>query len=160
MVSKGGKITISVVVVVLIVAVAWITWCIWKKRFAESKLQNIKLKPTLTKETCVPIDEIDEDDDESYKECDYGNLGLHHSTLNVHKCRSGACKNCNPVGEAPSVRFVRVVKQGEAGKDGLRNKFFALFQQTPKENHNNNHPNLTVIPTDIDGEHESVEIEP
>lgn len=172
MVSKGGKIAISLVVVLVVaVAVAWITWCVWRKRPAECKSQSIK--PAHTEETCV---HVDEEDEASYQECEYNNLGLHHSKLDVHKCKSGACKHCNPIGDAPSVHFVkskeRVLKEEEALKEEAepmpdeqvdttrrRIKFFALFQRKPKENRKN-HLDVTVIPTYMDGEPESIEIEP
>jgi hypothetical protein len=92
----------------------------------------------------------------------------------VHKCKSGACKNCNPIGDAPSVHFVKlkkqVLKEEEALKeeaepipneqvDRRRIKFFAHFQRKPKENCKN-HLDDSVVPTYMDGEPESVEIEP
>jgi hypothetical protein len=157
MVSKGGKIIISLVVV-LVVAVAWITWCVWRKRLAERKSQCIK--PALTEKTCVHIDEeydasshIDEEYDESYKESDYNNLGSHHSKLNVHKCTSGTCKTCNPVGDAPSLHFVTLKKQVLKEEEALKEEAEPLpdFQ---------NHLDVTLFPSDMDGEPESVEIEP
>lgn len=39
-------------------------------------------------------------DDESYNTyltSDFNNLGLHHSKLDVHKCASASCEQCNPI---------------------------------------------------------------
>lgn len=113
MVSKGGKITISLVVV-LLTAVALIAWYVWRKRFAERKSQSIK--PAGTEETCA---HVDEDDEANYKESDYDNLELQHSTLDVHKCNSVACRSCTPIGDAPSVHFMKVLKEEKVVKEDV-----------------------------------------
>lgn len=48
------------------------------------------------------------DDDMTYMTSDMNNLGMHHSKLDVHKCSSASCDQCNPIirQEMPGVYFV------------------------------------------------------
>jgi hypothetical protein len=162
MVSKGGKIAISLVVIVTI-AVALMAWRFWKKRLVELKQEPVpqeSINSTCTKKSASSS--VDEDD-AGYKECDYNNLGMHHSQLNVHLCKSSTCEVCtqkNP----PTVLFVK--SEGKTLKDleeatvvkdatkAMPNDGDDRTSKLPQDNH----LDIAVLPTDISGEHVSVEI--
>jgi hypothetical protein len=163
MVSKGVKIAISLVIIGA-VALVLMAWRVWRMRRVEWNKepvpQEASIKSTCTKKsTSSSVDE----DDASYKVCDFNNLEMYHSQLDVHLCKSSMCEVCTKK-DPPSVSFVgsekttskdleestAVEKAAKTAPNDEDGRMSRLSQDEPLD--------IAVIPTVIAGEHFSVEI--
>ena len=141
-------------------------WCVWRKRRVERKQQPVSqesIKSTCTKKISSSSSHSVDEEDARYKECDYNNLGLHHSQLNVHLCKSSMCEVCTKK-DPPSVFFVtsekktlKDLEEAAAVKEATKtmpNDEDGRMSNLPQDNS----LDIAVISTCTAREHVSVEI--
>ena len=93
--TRAGKMAIAFMSALLLLLLLLCVIC-WRRRTREWDSKSVDTGDTqLSPGQRGSASDVG--DDMTYMTSDFNNLGLHHSKLDVHKCASASCDQCNPI---------------------------------------------------------------